>query len=264
MTTDSELIPLFSSSRGNSTLIKSGGLNILIDCGKSCKQITEALLSCGIYPDDIHAIFLTHGHHDHISGVPVWSRKYHTPIYATSGTLREFKADIPAEINVIEENDIIDMGGCEVRAFPTAHDIDGSVCYAVINKSTGVKLAVMTDLGKFSGGLAGFATGAHAILLESNYDVNMLKYGPYSVSLQRRIRGGHGHISNDEAAQAAEFLITAGTRKFYLGHLSPQNNTPDVARKTFTDYLATRGFAETRDYEVRIAAKDGPTEGYGF
>lgn len=262
MTGPDRIIPLFSSSSGNATLIKCCGSYILIDCGMSCKRMTKALVDSGVYPDDVSAIFLTHRHSDHIGGVPVFSRKYHTPIYGTRATLA-YLDGLASPVTEIEENDIIEIeGGTEIRAFPTPHDVPGSVCYKVFNKVTGSSIAVMTDLGRMTDGMKGFAKAADVILLESNYDPYMLEHGEYPKELQRRISGGHGHISNPESADAAEFFINNGTRKFILGHLSPHNNTPDVARETFTNALSDRGFVAGIDYEFMIAKKDEPTEGY--
>jgi len=262
MTGSDRIIPLFSSSSGNATLIKSRGMYILIDCGMSCKRMTKALIDSGVYPDDVSAVFLTHRHSDHVNGVPVFSRKYHTPIYGTRATLAVLDG-LASPVTEIDENGIINLeGGPEVRAFPTPHDVNGSVCYRVINVDSGISMSVMTDLGRMTEGMKGFAKGSDVILLESNYDPYMLEHGIYPKDLQRRISGGHGHISNPESAESAEFFITNGTGKFYLGHLSPHNNTPAAARETFTSILADRGFVEGVDYEVRIAKKDEPTEGY--
>jgi phosphoribosyl 1,2-cyclic phosphodiesterase len=110
--------------------------------------------------------------------------------------------------------------------------------------------------------MKGFARKSDVILLESNYDPYMLENGPYPYPLKRRISGGHGHISNPECAEAAEFFIQNGTKKFILGHLSPHNNTEEIACETFVSYLADKGRVRDIDYEVRIAKKSEPTEGY--
>ncbi|MCR4689254.1 MAG: MBL fold metallo-hydrolase [Saccharofermentans sp.] len=263
MTAGTELIPLYSSSQGNSTLIKINGVNLLIDCGKSCKMIGEALIKCGVYPDDISAVFLTHGHSDHIQGITVFTKKYHTPVYATKGTMRKI-TDIYSEVTYIAENDIISFKehGFEVWALPTPHDIEGSVVYKIRNLKTKKDVCVMTDLGQFTPAMQGFARGSAAILLESNYDRQMLKDGPYPYPLKMRIASGHGHISNDICHEAAEFLIREGTTKIMLGHLSPTNNTEEIALDSFIRYMKGRDLTEGRDYIVKVASKTGPTEGF--
>lgn len=262
MTGPDRIVPLYSSSSGNATLIKSRGTYILVDCGMSCKMMSKALIESGVYPEDISAIFLTHRHSDHIGGVPVFSRKYHTPIYGTRATLAVLDG-LSSPVTEIAESDIIQIeNGPEVRAFPTPHDVAGSVCYRIINPESGSSIAVMTDLGRVNDGMKGFARTSDVILLESNYDPNMLKNGPYPWPLKQRISGGNGHISNPESAETAEFFINNGTKKFILGHLSPHNNTPALAKETFINYLTGRGFTEGVDYEVRIAKKDCPTEGF--
>ena len=265
MTCTTELIPLYSSSQGNSTLIKINGINILIDCGKSCKMISEALISCGVYPDDVSALFLTHGHSDHIQGVTVFSKKYHTPIFATKGTMKKISQTY-SEVSIISDNEIIPFkdNGFEVWAFPTPHDIDGSVIYKVRNLMSGKDVCVMTDLGQFTSAMKGFAKGAYAILLESNYDRKMLQDGPYPYPLKMRIASGHGHISNDICHEAAESLIREGTRYIMLGHLSPTNNTEEIAEESFVRYMDGRDLIRGRDYELKIASKTGPTEGYAL
>ena len=262
MTGPDRIVPLYSSSSGNATLIKCRGTYILVDCGMSCKMMTKALVDSGVYPDDVGAIFLTHRHTDHIGGVPVFSRKYHTPIYGTRATLAVLDG-LASPVTEIEENDIIQIeGGPEVRAFPTPHDVNGSVCYRIFNHETGTSISVMTDLGRVTDGMKGFARSSDVILLESNYDPYMLENGPYPWPLKKRISGGHGHISNPESADAAEFFINNGTKRFILGHLSPHNNTPSLALETFVNSLGDRGFVQGIDYEVKIAKKDEPTEGY--
>ncbi len=263
MTGPDRIVPLYSSSRGNSTLIKSNGSYILVDCGVSCKMVSQALVQSGVYPDDISAVFLTHRHTDHINGVKIFSKKYHTPIYATSATLAPLD-ELYSTVTAIDENDIVKLeNGTEVRVFPTPHDVPGSVCYKIINPETGTSFAVMTDLGRVTDGMKGFAKNSDAILLEANYDPYLLEHNAnYPYPLKKRISGGHGHISNSESAEAAEFFIRNGTRKFILGHLSPENNTEEIASETFVSVLADKGLVRNVDYELKIAKRFEPTEGY--
>ena len=263
MTGPDRIVPLYSSSHGNSTLIKSNGTYILVDCGVSCKMASQGLVQSGVYPDDVAAVFLTHRHTDHINGVKIFSKKYHTPIYGTRETLAPLD-ELFSPVNEIQENDIIQIeNGPEVRVFPTPHDVPGSVCYKIINPETGRSISVMTDLGRVTDGMKGFAKNSDVILLEANYDPYLLENNPkYPYPLKRRISGGHGHISNSESAEAAEFFIRNGTRKFILGHLSPENNTEDIAIETFVNVLADKGLVRDVDYELKVARRFEPTEGF--
>ena len=121
----------------------------------------------------------------------------------------------------------------------------------------------MTDLGRVTDGMKGFAKNSDVILLEANYDPYLLENNPrYPYPLKKRISGGHGHISNAESAAAAEFFIQNGTKRFILGHLSPENNTEEIAAETFVNYLADRGLVRDVDYELSIARRFEPTEGF--
>ena len=262
MSSDLSIKPLYSSSEGNCTLITVNDTHLLIDLGKSCRLITNALVDSGVYPDDVAAIFVTHGHTDHISGLQVFSKKYHTPVFCTLTSAYKI-GEIAAEVSVIEENDILTLKcGAEVRALPTPHDINGSVCYRINNLKTKASVAVMTDLGRFTPSMEGFVKGVDAVLLESNYDPDMLKNGPYPPSLKQRISGGEGHLGNVGCAAAAKKLIENGTHKFILGHISPHNNTEEIALEYFVDALASWGFSQGTDYEVQTASRLGPVKGY--
>ena len=254
--------PLYSSSEGNCTLITINGTHILIDLGKSCKLITNALIDSGVYPDDVACIFVTHGHTDHISCIPVFSRKYHTPVFCTLTSAYKI-GEIAAEVSVIGESDIVKLKcGAEIRALPTPHDINGSVCYRINNTKAKTSVAVMTDLGRFTPSMEGFIKGCDAVLLESNYDPDMLKNGPYPPALQQRISGGEGHLGNVGCAAAAKKMIENGTHKFILGHISPHNNTEEIAIEYFINALSSWGFEQGKDYEVQTASRLGPVRGY--
>ena len=257
------IIPLYSSSEGNSTLVTVNGHHILIDIGKNCKQCGLALQKAGVYPDDIEAVFLTHSHSDHISGVSVFMKKYSTPVYATAPTLRKIDTTLTGLLHPIEEKSSTsfeEFGMC-VRSYPTHHDAAGSVVYRIFNMHTGMSACVMTDIGKLTVGLTEFCAGCEGGLFESNYDPKMLEYGPYDYYLKKRIKGDGGHISNNECAELIEFLLSGGTTKFILGHISPINNTPELAKKTVVDYLASKGYEPGVDYEIQTAPRSEPGKG---
>ena len=126
----------------------------------------------------------------------------------------------------------------------------------------GERYVHITDAGKMTEEALEYCKSAPSVTIEANYDPEMLANGPYPPDLQKRIRGGHGHISNNECAEAAEFFIANGTKRFILGHLSPHNNTEEIAAETFVSFLADKGLVRDMDYELRIAKKSEPTEGY--
>lgn len=260
-----ELVPLFSGSSGNCTLIRANGTNILIDAGHNCKKIVAALQEVGTDPNDIDAVFITHSHVDHVSGLDVFIRKYPSRLYATEGTFRGISRRF-TKPHTLTPDIIVKPGvkfevtpGVEVTACATPHDAYGSCCYKIMCDDKACM--VMTDLGYFTDEIRDTATGVDAILIESNYDRRMLVYGPYPEDLKIRIAGENGHMSNNDCAEAMKYLIENGTHKFILGHLSENNNTPDKAEQTVREYLATCSLLEGEHYEMRTAKRYEPTNG---
>ncbi len=261
-----ELIPLFSGSSGNSTLIKVNGKNILIDAGKNCKHVKAALDEVGMNPADIDAIFITHSHSDHIAGIDVFIRNFKTKhLFATSSThhvlSRKFSKPHPdTEDIVVVPGETIDLGdGVTVECCSTPHDAHGSCCYK-INYSDRSAM-VMTDLGFVSDDIRKMALGVDGVLIESNYDRRMLVYGPYPEDLKIRIASDRGHLSNDDCAEMMKEMISNGTVNFILGHLSETNNTPEKAYSTVTDYLSKFGLNQSVDYNIAVANRHCPTRG---
>ena len=263
-----ELVPLFSGSSGNCTLVRADGANILIDAGRNCKWITNALKEVGTSPESIDAVFITHSHVDHVSGLDVFIRKYPTKLYATTGTFRgmNFRFKKPhlstPDIIVKPGTEIELESGMKVKAIETPHDAYGSCCYRI--SSGGKSCMVATDLGYMTEDIKTFASGVDAMLIESNYDRRMLVYGDYPEELKIRIAGDGGHMSNNDCAEAIKFFIESGTRRFILGHLSENNNTPDKAEQTVCDYLAQNNYKRGVDYELSIANRYEPTEALVF
>lgn len=259
-----ELVPLFSGSSGNSTLIRTGNANILIDAGRNCKTITEALRAVGTDPADIDAVLITHSHVDHVSGLDVFIRKYPSKLFATEGTFRGMSRRFtkPHELtpDIIIEPGVkfIIEGGVTVEAIGTPHDAYGSCCYKITDGDRSCMVA--TDLGYMTEDIKDFAKGVDVMLIEANYDQRMLVYGSYPEDLKVRIAGDGGHMSNDDCAEAIRFFIENGTRRFILGHLSQENNTPDKALNTVIEYLSSCNLVKGTDYDLVVARRYEPTE----
>lgn len=246
---------LCSSSSGNSSYIGYSGGGILVDAGLNAKQLCLAMDRTGVDPNSIKAIFITHEHTDHISALRVFASKFSVPVYATEGTLNalikigcvngKFKAD------VIDENGI-DINGMYVKPFKTSHDSAQSCGYTVY-MPYGHKLAVATDTGYVTDEMKSSLVGCDLVLLESNHDLNMLKTGPYPYYLKQRILSKKGHLSNDDCAEFAKYLVHNGTKRIVLGHLSRENNDPVLAFETTNNALGAAGLLENEDYQLYAA-----------
>ncbi len=249
---------LFSGSSGNAAYLGTERGAILIDCGMSGKQTLEALTLAKLDPSAIHAILVTHEHSDHIKGIGVVSRKLGVPIYATEGTWDGMPASIgaiPACNRVsITPGESFFLDDFEIAPFSIPHDANDPVGYRFFVGNHSV--AIATDLGYFSQTVCDAVTGAEIVLLESNHDPDLLKSNThYPARLKSRILGRKGHLSNDAGADAAVRLAQCGTRHLLLGHLSSENNTPDIAYRTAHTALTSAGADVGQDVTLHVASR---------
>ena len=222
---------LYSSSSGNCTYIGTPHGGILVDIGVSAKRAEAALRDIGVEPSSIEAIFVTHEHTDHISGVRVFASRYGIKVYASAGTLEGMEAAgaLKAGMNYdIASPEGTEAAGMYVRPFRTPHDSRESTGYTVVTPDS-KRIAVATDIGKMTPTIMDAVSGSDLILLESNHDVGMLQNGPYPYILKQRILSDVGHLSNVCCSDTAVKLIESGTTRFVLGHLSKENNLPELA-----------------------------------
>lgn len=249
---------LFSGSSGNAVYLSTERGAVLIDCGMSGKQTLEAMRAAGLDPCDVQAILITHEHSDHVKGAGILSRKLHVPIYATEGTWAGMEAcvgDVPLHHRIaIMAGESFFLNDLEIVPFTIPHDANDPVGYRIYTPKTSV--AVATDLGYFSDTVRDAVSGAEVVLLESNHDPEMLKCNPYYPShLKQRILGRKGHLSNASGAQAAVELAQNGTRHLLLGHLSSENNTPELAYRTAHTALTDAGAEIDADVTLHVAAR---------
>ncbi len=249
---------LFSGSSGNAIFLGSDKTKLLIDAGLSAKKIIEALCSIGENPAGLSAILVTHEHSDHIKGVGILSRKFDLPIYANPATWRHMEALIgpvsPANMKFFETGEEFDIGDVCIRPFSTPHDAADPVGFNffVGNK----KITTVTDIGHVTRTLLEYIEGSHLLLLESNHDIEMLKVGRYPWYLKRRIMSDLGHLSNDMAGKTIAYLAGKGTRNFLIGHLSKENNFPDLAYQTVCNELHAKGICAGKDVMLEVALRD--------
>ncbi len=245
--------PLFSSSKGNATYIGTPSSGILIDVGVSCKRLCEGLEVCGIDSDAIKAVFITHEHSDHISGLSVFTKRFNIPVYAQEKTLdkliRENRISPKSRAEVITES-FIEENGMLMKCFNTPHDTIESCGYR-IHTPDGKKITVCTDLGNITSVVEENLIGSDFVLLESNYDEQMLKTGSYPYYLKKRISSSNGHLANKDCARIVRTLVETGTTRIVLGHLSQENNRPHIAEGATLEQLS--GLERNKDYLLSVA-----------
>ena len=251
--------PLFSGSSGNAIYVGCDDMNMLVDAGMSGARVSKELIQVGVDPRRLDAILVTHEHADHIKGIGILSRKYDIPIYATEGTWREMFGKIGAiaekNTRVFEPGQDFFLGPVNVTPFATPHDAAQPVGYAF--DLQGAKLCVATDLGCVRDSWFNYVRGADAVVLESNFDPDMLKAGPYPYDLKKRILSRHGHLSNDDAGAVAAQLALSGARQIILGHLSKENNFPELALRSCELAFQQAGLVPQVDARITVANRDG-------
>jgi phosphoribosyl 1,2-cyclic phosphodiesterase len=235
------LCVLASSSSGNSTLVEAGGVRVLIDAGLPGSRISKLLASVGVEADSLEAIVVSHEHRDHITGVGVLARRFGLPVYINAPTYdrgRQIMGELP-HYSIFENGRPFRLGDLEIEPFSQPHDAADPVGFVCRSGSVSVGLAM--DLGKVTGLVQSKLAGCRAVILESNHDEGMLMNGPYSWPLKQRIRSDRGHLSNAGAARTLLKLIPDGTRHVLLGHISKENNQPDLALATAREVLTGAG-----------------------
>ncbi len=244
------IYPLFSSSKGNSTYIGTKSEGILIDDGVSFSRLKKAMELNGLVVDAIKAIFVTHEHSDHTKGLAVLTKKIKAPVFAQSLTLEYLCQSglINGECFELKEGE--EICGMNVHCFNTPHDTRESCGYR-IELPDGKSAAVCTDLGHVTETVERNLLGTDCVLLEANYDIEMLRNGIYPYYLKTRIFSNNGHLSNVDSGAFAARLLKSGTTRLILGHLSQENNTPEIAESTVLNCL--HGFARNSDYTLSVA-----------
>ena len=251
--------PLFSGSSGNAVFVGEGEDRILVDAGVSCARIVKELESISVKPESLKAILITHEHTDHTNAAGILSRKYDLPIYATQGTWNGMQEKVGAvqskNIRLIDVGQDFYIGKINVCPFAIPHDASDPCGYTF--HAGNVKASIATDIGCIRDGWLNAVQDSDIMLLESNYDEDMLKAGKYPYVLKKRILGRTGHLSNDDAGKAAVKLAERNCKNIILGHLSKENNFPELALETVRLALTEAGLKIGRDVNLSIARRDG-------
>ena len=251
------VISLQSGSNGNCVYVEAGDVKLLFDAGISGKQAKERLSLYGLDVAAVDAVLISHDHVDHSRGMGVFNRKFGLPIYATAKTHRAAgrnnrgKLGSICDLRHFSAGDTLHFGRVSVETISTPHDGADGVAFIVDDGRR--RLGVMTDLGHVFSDLIDAVAALDAVVLESNYDPDMLADGPYPEHLKERIAGPSGHLSNVEAAQV---LRSSGLKRLQwacLAHLSEDNNTPQLAVKTHRRILGRR-------MPISVASRYEPSE----
>ncbi len=232
------LYPLYSTSKGNCTLLVSEGRGLLIDCGISRANIIKALNAIGFPLAAIDGLLLTHEHSDHIKALPMLVKKDHIPVYASQGTLDA------AEIEGFDhQNEPFEIGHFRIIPIPISHDVADPCGYRIEMENKA--LAIVTDTGKVTPAMHQQLRGCRLIMLESNYDPDLLEHGDYPAALKKRICSTKGHLSNNDcAALLALFALEGEMKTAVLAHLSDNNNTPLTAKMAVMNAFAQYGIED--------------------
>ena len=245
---------LFSGSSGNSIYIGSGSGGVLVDIGVSAKRCEFALNRIGVDPKSIKAVFVTHEHHDHISGVRVFASKHKIPVFASPETLEEMRRTeaINEKVNAFEIDRFLELDNIKAEAFRNSHDSVSCLGYK-FTLPDGRKISVCTDTGYVTDDAKQTLAGTDMIFLESNHEISMLENGAYPYILKKRILSPKGHLSNFAAGEFAKELLQGGTTRFVLSHLSKENNVPEIARQSAIAALSELGARENEDYRLYVS-----------
>lgn len=243
-----------SGSSGNCTYVTNDSAHVLVDCGATGKYITQCLTRLGVDPGSIDAVLVTHEHRDHVAGAGVFSRKYRVPIIATDGTWGAMER-ITGSVSESERQNCrpgeeFTVGTLRVRPFSIPHDAGAPVGYRF--SDTCDTFTIATDIGHISDELEENLSGSDSIIIEANHDLEMLRTGRYPYSLKRRILGERGHLSNDACGRLCAMLAKTGTKSFWLGHLSKENNVPSLAHEAVKQILNQEGISAGADVGLNV------------
>lgn len=223
---------LSSGSKGNTTFISTIETKILIDCGNTCKYVCEKLKKININPNELDAIFITHTHKDHISGLKVFLHKYNIKVYLTEKML----SDLPYVENYeLINTDAILIKDMKIEIIKTSHDAPDARGY-IIN-SNNKSVVYITDTGYINNKYHSMLENKDVYIFESNHDVELLNNSSYPFTLRKRILSDKGHLSNHDSSIYLSKFIGNNTKYILLAHLSEENNTPLLAYNTLIDKL---------------------------
>ena len=250
---------LYSGSSGNSLFVESENTKLLVDAGVSSKKIEEALANLEIDPTSIDGILITHEHSDHVQGLGTFAKKFNLPVFVNEKTLdampKQKEKISEKNIKLFNINEKFEIGDLKVKPFSIPHDAANPCGFNIFKDDK--KISIATDIGHMTNGVLKNLEDSIFIMLESNYDPEVLKYSKYPYQLKTRIAGPDGHLSNELAGKTISYLLNSGLKQAVLGHLSKQSNLPELAYKTVIEEIMCTKYDEN-SLKLSVASRDIP------
>lgn len=249
---------LYSGSSGNSLFVETPHTKLLVDAGVSSKKIEKALLDINIEPSSLDGILVTHEHIDHVQGLGTFSKKFNLPVFVNQETLdampKQRDKIESSNIKTFKLSDKFSIGDLDIKPFSIPHDAINPCGFNIWKDDK--KISIATDIGHMTNDILKQLEESLFIMLEANYDPEVLRCSSYPFTLKSRIAGPSGHLSNEMAGKTISHLLNSGLKYAMLGHLSKESNFPELAYQTVIDeVVSTHSFHEDTIH-LSVASRD--------
>lgn len=252
---------LYSGSSGNSLFVETDNTKLLIDAGVSCKKIETALNNIEVDPNSIDGILITHEHIDHVQGLGTLSRKFDLPVFVNQETLdampKQKDKILDKNIKTFKLSENFEIGDLTIHPFSIPHDAANPCGFNIYNEDK--KISIATDIGHMTNNILKNLEESLFVMLEANYDPEILRFSSYPFTLKSRIAGPTGHLSNEIAGKTISHLLKSGLKNAMLGHLSKESNFPELAYQTVVDELISNNYNQN-SLQLNVASRDSQSK----
>lgn len=262
-----KFISFGSGSSGNCYFLYTDSDGLMIDCGIGIRAMKKYFADYGLSLSQVRNVLITHDHADHVKSVGSLSGEYQVPVWTTAdihkGIYRNWcvgKKIAVALQKQVEKEVPLQIGDFKVTPFAVPHDSVDCVGYEIEHQ--GIVFTIVTDCGSVTEDIRRRINRANYLVIEANYDTEMLLHGNYPAHLKVRIQGDHGHLANDACGMALVENASEGLRHVWLCHLSEENNHPELARKTVESILRSSGIVAGVDFQMDVLKRKTPTGVY--
>jgi phosphoribosyl 1,2-cyclic phosphodiesterase len=254
---------LGSGSSGNATLVSDGETRVLVDVGLSGRETARRLRECGLEPDRVSAIVISHEHGDHCRGLVPFVKSLGVPVFMTANALAASAIELePRRVEQIRSGIPFEINGIQFTPFDVPHDAADPIAFTIERR--GVKVGIVVDLGYISNLVAERLRGCDCVVLESNHDLQMLRVGPYPWALKQRVMSRRGHLSNESVARYLANEFDGRARHVVLAHLSRKNNLPELALESARRALEERTMLLCNQTRLEMAGPDTISKTYSY